>query len=85
MGSTPGVLEELPPDVLVIELASSTLDVRVRWWIDPPRQVDVLAAKDQVLTAVLNKLMINGVNLPYPTQQILVAQDGAHSDTVLMT
>lgn len=74
---TPGVLEDPKPDVLVIDLADSTLNLRIRWWIDPPRRVDVLEAKDQVLTAVLNKLTINGVDLPYPTQQILVEREAA--------
>lgn len=71
--STPGVIEEPAPDVLVIDLAESTLNLRMRWWVDPPRQIDVLEVKDQVLTAVFNKLTANGVDMPYPTQQILLS------------
>jgi hypothetical protein len=40
--------------------------------VNPPRQADVLDAQDRVLEAIKNKLSANGIDLPFPTQQILI-------------
>jgi hypothetical protein len=45
--------------------------LRVRWWIAPPKRADALDARDKVLTAVKNQLTAHGIDLPFPTQQIL--------------
>jgi small-conductance mechanosensitive channel len=68
---TDGVLETPAPDAIVVELAGSTVNIRARWWVAPPRRADVLDLQDQVLTNIKNKLMANGIDLPFPTQQIL--------------
>lgn len=68
---TDGVLETPAPDVLVVELAGSTVNVRARWWVKPPRRADILDLQDRVLTNIKNKLTANGIDLPFPTQQIL--------------
>ncbi|MBW4515867.1 MAG: mechanosensitive ion channel family protein [Timaviella obliquedivisa GSE-PSE-MK23-08B] len=68
---TDGVLENPAPDALVVELADSTVKIRARWWVQPPRRADVLDMQDRVLTNIKNKLMENGIDLPFPTQQIL--------------
>jgi small conductance mechanosensitive channel len=65
------VLTEPAPDALVVELAESTVKIRARWWIQPPRRVDALTTQDRVLTAIKNKLAENGIDLPFPTRQIL--------------
>lgn len=66
-----GVLNDPAPEVLVVDLAASSLNLRVRWWITPPRQRDTFASRDEVLSAVKQKLNENGIDLPFPTQQIL--------------
>jgi len=66
-----GVLVEPAPDALVMDLAESSVNIRARWWINPPRQADVLDAQDRVLEAIKNKLSANGIDLPYPTRQLL--------------
>lgn len=68
---TDGVLENPAPDALVVELADSTVNIRARWWVQPPRRADVLDLQDQVLTNIKNKLTANGIDLPFPTQQML--------------
>lgn len=68
---TDGVLKTPSPDVIVVGLAGSTVNIRARWWVAPPRRMDVLDMQDQVLTNIKNKLMANGIDLPFPTQQIL--------------
>ncbi|MGB3208639.1 MAG: mechanosensitive ion channel family protein [Crinalium sp.] len=68
---TDGVMENPAPDALVVELAGSSVNIRARWWVQPPRRADVLDLQDQVLTNIKNKLTANGIDLPFPTQQIL--------------
>lgn len=78
--SVDGVLQDPAPDVLVVELAESTVNIRARWWIKPPRRADSLDARDQVLTAIKNKLVTNGIDLPFPTQQILFHDQTEETD-----
>jgi small-conductance mechanosensitive channel len=66
-----GVLETPAPDAIVVELAPSSINIRARWWVKPPRRADVLDLQDRVLTNIKNKLTANGIDLPLPTQQIL--------------
>jgi len=71
MRETNGVLETPTPDAIVVELAGSTVNIRARWWVAPPRRADVLDLQDRVLTNIKNKLTTHGIDLPFPTQQIL--------------
>jgi small-conductance mechanosensitive channel len=74
------VLREPAPDVLVLELAESSINIRARWWIKPPRRIDDLNSRDKVLTAIKNKLTANGIDLPFPTQQILFHDQTEETD-----
>jgi small conductance mechanosensitive channel len=66
------VLRNPAPDVLVLELAESSINIRARWWIKPPRRIDDLNSRDKVISAIKQKLYVeNGIDLPYPTRQIL--------------
>jgi len=78
--SVDGVLPDPAPDVLVTELAESTVNIRARWWIKPPRRADSLDARDRVLTAIKNTLTANGIDLPFPTQQILFHDQTEETD-----
>lgn len=71
MHETDGVLETPAPDAIVVDLADSSINIRARWWVAPPRRADVLDLQDRVLTNIKNKLTANGIDLPFPTQQIL--------------
>ncbi|MCU0535161.1 MAG: mechanosensitive ion channel family protein [Hydrococcus sp. Prado102] len=74
------VLRDPAPDVLVIDLAQSTVNIRVRWWIKPPRRIDDLNSRDKVLSAIKNKLTEAGIDLPFPTQQILFHDQTEETD-----
>jgi small-conductance mechanosensitive channel len=74
------VLNDPSPDVLVMELAGSTVNIRARWWIKPPRRADDLASRDKVLSAIKKKLVEHGVDLPFPTQQILFHDQTEETD-----
>ncbi len=77
---TDGVLESPAADVLVVELAGSSVNIRARWWVAPPRRADVLNLQDRVLTNIKNKLTANGIDLPFPTQQILFHDQTEETD-----
>jgi small conductance mechanosensitive channel len=75
------VLKDPAPDVLAMELAESTVNIRVRWWIHPPRRIDDLQSRDKVISAIKKKLYVeNGIDLPYPTQQILFHDQTEETD-----
>ncbi|MBW4565133.1 MAG: mechanosensitive ion channel family protein [Mojavia pulchra JT2-VF2] len=74
------VLKDPAPDVLVMELDESTVNIRVRWWVNPPRRADALDSRDKVLSAIKKKLVENGIDLPYPTRQILFHDQTEETD-----
>lgn len=78
--SIPDVLSDPAPDALVVDLAESTVNIRARWWIRPPRRADYLDSQDQVLTAIAEKLTANGIDMPFPTQQILFHDQTEETD-----
>lgn len=65
------IRQDPAPEVLVVDLAESSVNLRVRWWIDPPRRKDALDSQDEVLGRVKEALLAHGIDLPYPTRQIL--------------
>jgi small conductance mechanosensitive channel len=80
MRETEGVLPNPAPDAIVVDLAESTVNIRARWWVNPPRRAPALDLQDNVLTAIKNKLTANGIDLPFPTQQILFHDQTEESD-----
>jgi small conductance mechanosensitive channel len=75
----PGVLADPAPDVLVVELADSTVNLRARWWSESSR-ADVLEVQDRVLAAIKNRLSDSGVDLPFPTQVVLFHDQTEETD-----
>jgi len=74
------VSAEPPPEVLVMELGPSSVQLRARWWIRPPRRADALDARDRVLQAVKQQLDKHGIDLPFPTRQILFHDQTEETD-----
>ncbi|MBL0419705.1 mechanosensitive ion channel family protein [Ramlibacter sp. AW1] len=75
-----GVLADPPPEALVVDLAGSSVNLRLRWWIHPPRQADVFVVRDAVLERVKVALVKAGIDLPFPTQQVLFHDQTEASD-----
>jgi small-conductance mechanosensitive channel len=75
-----GVLSDPAPEALVVDLAGSTVNIRARWWISPPRRADSMASQDHVLHALKDALTSAGIDLPYPTQQILFHDQSEPAD-----
>ena len=75
--------EEVAPDpkadVILVELAESSVNLRARWWT-ASRIADGLNAQDRVLTRVKGALAAAGIDLPFPTRQILFHDQTESSD-----
>lgn len=65
-----GILKDPAPDVLTWDLAGSSVNLRVRWWSHPTRK-RVVHLRDEVLRRVSGALLAEGIDLPFPTQQVL--------------
>lgn len=79
--SIDGILKDPAPDVFLLELAESSVNIRARWWIKPPRRIDDLISRDKVISAIKQKLYVeNGIDLPYPTRQILFHDQTEETD-----
>jgi small conductance mechanosensitive channel len=76
----PDVLKEPLPDVLVTRLADFSVVLRARWWIEPPRRANALDLQDKVLATIKKTLMENGIDLPFPTQQVLFHDQTEETD-----
>ncbi|MEL7071275.1 MAG: mechanosensitive ion channel family protein [Cyanobacteria bacterium J06581_3] len=80
LGDRDDVLKDPSPEALVVDLAGSSINIRARWWIEPPRRADYMAAMDWVLENVCNELVAAGIDLPFPTQQILFHDQTEETD-----
>ena len=77
--SVDGVLQEPAPDAIVVKIASSSVNIRARWWTESER-AKVLAVQSRVITAIKNKLTENGIDIPYPTETVLFHDQTEETD-----
>lgn len=75
-----GVLRDPAPQVLVVDLADYSVKLRVWWWTDPPRQIHVLEVQSRVLEAIKKAMLAAGIDLPFPTHQILFHDQTEETD-----
>jgi small conductance mechanosensitive channel len=76
----PDVIEEPAPDVNVVDLADFSVKLRIRWWIKPPLFSDLITTQDAVLKVVKERLIEAGIDLPFPTTQILFHDQTEETD-----
>lgn len=74
-----GVDPDPKADVIVVNLAESSVTLRARWWSNS-RMVDVLIGQDQVLAEIEKQLPAAGIDLPFPTRQILFHDQSEQTD-----
>ena len=74
------VLKDPVPQVLVVDLADFSVKLRILFWIKPPKQGQALEAQDQVLCAIKDRLSQEGIDLPFPTQQVLLHDQTEETD-----
>jgi len=78
--STPGVLADPAPEALVTGLGTVGVDMVARFWISPPRRREALDALDGAIEAVKLALTEAGLDLPYPTTQVLFHDQTEETD-----
>jgi small-conductance mechanosensitive channel len=67
-----GVLADPPPRALVAELGDSAVLLDLFFWIDPPKRSEVVEVTDRVLARVKPALTGAGIDIPFPTMQVLL-------------
>lgn len=80
LNSRDEVLKNPGPEAIVVDLAGSSINIRARWWINPPRRAEAIDSMDWVLENLCNKLVAAGIDLPFPTQQILFHDQTEETD-----
>lgn len=75
----PGVAPDPVPEAIPWELAGSTINIRVRWWTEP-HQADVVHARGEVIYAVREALGQAGIDLPFPTNVVLLHDQTEEAD-----
>jgi small conductance mechanosensitive channel len=64
------VLPDPSPEVLTMDIGDYSVKLRTWWWTKPER-ASVMRAKDRVITLVKKNLTEAGIDLPFPTSQVL--------------
>jgi small conductance mechanosensitive channel len=80
LGRIEEVLRDPAPDILTVSLADSSVEIRVRWWIHPPRRAAALDVTDKVISQIKHALMVNGIDLPFPIQHVLFHDQTEETD-----
>jgi small conductance mechanosensitive channel len=75
-----GVLHDPAPDALAMELADSSVQIVMRYWVAPPEHQKILGVRDRVITAIKRSLTEAGIDMPYPTTQILFHDQSEETD-----
>jgi small conductance mechanosensitive channel len=70
LGGVDGVLKEPGPSAIYTGIAANGVCVRARWWTDSKHGDDV-AVTDRAIPAIKNRLFENGIEMAYPTHQVL--------------
>lgn len=78
--STPGVLAKPEPEALVTGLGTAGVDMVGRFWINPPRRREAVDALDGAIEAVKQAVTDAGLDLPFPTTQVLFHDQTEETD-----
>ena len=79
LADAPGVEADPKPEVLVWDLASSTVNLRVRWWTNSVR-TDVVHTQAAILEAIKHALDNAGIDMPFDTQVLLLHDQSEELD-----
>jgi small conductance mechanosensitive channel len=64
-----GVLSEPAPDVVVDDLADSSVNLKARWWTDA-RRSNVISTKSDVVREIKYTLDEHGIEIPFPIRTL---------------
>lgn len=79
LGGIEGVLEEPAPSVVVKKLVDNGVLMTASWWTQSSR-ANHGAVSDRAIPAIKRRLNEQGIDLPYPTQQILFHDQTEETD-----
>ena len=79
MKSVEGVSDSPAPEVLAVDLADSTVNLRARWWTDS-KSGSVIRTQDKVITAIKKAMDDNFIDMPFPTQIVLLHDQTEETD-----
>jgi small conductance mechanosensitive channel len=74
-----GVERDPSPEVLAWEIAESSVNLKVRWW-SQSRRSDVVHVTAAVVEAVKGALDRAGIDMPFPTQVVLLHDQTEETD-----
>jgi small-conductance mechanosensitive channel len=74
------VLADPAPEALVTGLGTAGVDMVARFWINPPRRREAVDALDGAIEAVKQALTDAGLDLPFPTTQVLFHDQTEETD-----
>jgi small-conductance mechanosensitive channel len=80
IGGIEEVLDKPEPEVLLLGLGASSVNLKVRWWINPPKRSEAVVSQDKVLTAIKKALAEHGIDLPYDTRVVLFHDQTEETD-----
>jgi small-conductance mechanosensitive channel len=66
----PHVLREPSPDILLVGFTDNDVTLRLRWWIQPPRNYELQRGVDAVLTHVCETMQALRTNASAPKQAV---------------
>jgi small-conductance mechanosensitive channel len=75
-----GVLAGPPPVVRVAEIGDFAVQLGLFVWIDPPHRAEALDIIDRVLEATKAALGHAGIDMPFPTSQVLFHDQTGETD-----
>ncbi|WP_182422068.1 mechanosensitive ion channel family protein [Aureimonas sp. ME7] len=64
------VVDDPAPEVIVFDLAASSVNLRVRWWT-PSKGYNLVRVQGEVLQGIKQALDAKGIDIPYATQVML--------------
>jgi small-conductance mechanosensitive channel len=79
LNGVPGVSEDPAPEAIPWELAGSSVNIKVRWWTQPQR-AEVVHVRGRVIQAVQQALDHAGIDLPFPTNVVLLHDQTEEAD-----
>jgi small-conductance mechanosensitive channel len=81
IATLPGIETDPRPEVLVWDLAGSSVNLRVRWWTQSKR-TNVVHVQAAILEAIKKALDKNGIDMPFPTQVMLLHDQTEETDGI---
>lgn len=78
---TEGVLDDPAPDVNVVELADSSVNLKLLFWTDS-QQTSTRKTSDRVVSGVKKALDTAGIEIPFPQRVLMMSNNKIQVETV---